>query len=63
MTWFETLFSKNSKKGLKLKFSKQNDSWIVTRNQEIVFMGGEAQCKTYITNFEESEEEKLSGIN
>ena len=52
MTWFEAMFSKKSKKGLKLKYSKKDDSWLVIRNQDIVFMGPEAQCKSYIINFE-----------
>lgn len=57
MTWIESIFSKKEKGGLQLKFSKQNDTWMVVKNHDILFMGGEAQCKTYISNFKDSQEE------
>lgn len=55
MKWINSIFSKQSKDQLRLKFSKKNESWIVTRNQDIVFMGGESQCRNYMDNFKDSE--------
>ena len=52
MKWINSIFTKQNDQSLKLKFSKKNDSWMVTRNNDIVFIGGESQCKNYIKNFE-----------
>lgn len=48
-----TLFSKGKAngKGFKLKFSKNENTWLVIKGHSIMFMGGEEQCKTYISNF------------
>jgi len=55
MNWIKSIFSKESDHQLKMKFSKQNDSWMVLRNQDIVFIGDENQCKEYMKNFETPE--------
>ncbi|MEO9802196.1 MAG: hypothetical protein ABJF04_03060 [Reichenbachiella sp.] len=49
----QALFSrtKDTGKHLKLKFSKEDNSWVVLKGHSIMFIGGEDQCKTYITNF------------
>ena len=59
MNWIKSIFSKESDQQLKMKFSKQNDSWMVVRNQDIVFIGDENQCKEYMKNFENPKEQNL----
>lgn len=54
MKWISSIFSKQTDETFKLKFNKKTDSWIVTRNQDIVFIGEQVQCKNYIENFENS---------
>ena len=49
----QALFSrtKDTGKTLKLKFNKEENSWVVLKGHSIMFIGGEDQCKTYINNF------------
>jgi hypothetical protein len=54
MKWLKSLFSIGRNK-LKLKFNKQNNNWMVLREHEIVFMGAENECHTYLSNFQPSE--------
>ncbi|SHJ40829.1 hypothetical protein SAMN04488028_10113 [Reichenbachiella agariperforans] len=51
---FKALFSRNTDptdKKLKLKFSKEDNSWLVLKGHSIMFIGQQDQCKTYISNF------------
>ncbi|WP_158233331.1 hypothetical protein [Reichenbachiella sp. 5M10] len=49
----KSLFSKNSNKEqtLKLKFSKEDNSWLVLKGHSIMFIGQQEQCKLYMSNF------------
>ncbi|MEP2026890.1 MAG: hypothetical protein ABJH98_08895 [Reichenbachiella sp.] len=49
----QALFSrtKETSRSLKLKFNKEDKSWVVLKGHSIMFIGGEDQCKTYINNF------------
>ncbi|MEP3388347.1 MAG: hypothetical protein ABJO02_09185, partial [Reichenbachiella sp.] len=49
----QALFSrtKDTSQSLKLKFNKNEKSWVVLKGHSIMFIGGEDQCKTYINNF------------
>ncbi|UXP31477.1 hypothetical protein N6H18_14080 [Reichenbachiella agarivorans] len=45
-------FKDNDKEStLKLKFSKEDNAWLVLKGHSIMFIGAEAQCKMYISNF------------
>lgn len=48
-----SLFSKNknNEKSLKLKFDKQDNTWVVLKGHSIMFMGQEDQCRTYMSQF------------
>lgn len=52
-TMLKSIFSKHTStdKKLKLKFSKEDNSWLVLKGHSIMFIGREEQCKTYISNF------------
>jgi len=52
-TMFNLFFNKekNLGSGFKLKFSKPENSWIVTKGHSIMYIGGQDQCKTYMSNF------------
>lgn len=54
MTWIDKILTNKQDNGLKLKFSKTNDTWMVVKNRDIVFMGAEEQCKAYIENFKDT---------
>lgn len=43
--------SKRNEASLKLKFDKQDKTWLVLKGHSIMFMGQEDQCKTYINQF------------
>ncbi len=53
MTWFSKLLAQvsNSKDQLKVKFSKEDNTWLVMRDYSIMFMGNETECSTYMRNF------------
>ncbi|MDA0194663.1 MAG: hypothetical protein O2887_06275 [Bacteroidetes bacterium] len=52
MNWLKTIIgSKNSDNELKVKFNKQDNTWMVVRNKEIIFMGDEERCKNFIKNY------------
>ena len=41
---------KSSESELKVKFSKQDNFWMVMRKTEIVFIGDEERCKDFVKN-------------
>lgn len=51
-----TLFSKKNAngKGFKLKYNKEDDSWMVVKGHSIMFMGEELQCRQYLKNFQQA---------
>ena len=55
MGWISTIFSKPSNHKLILKFSKQNNEWMVLKKQEIIYLGTESQCNDYLRNFSSAE--------
>lgn len=42
---------KTNEGGFKLKFSKEDNSWVVLKGHMIMFIGEQEQCKTYMSNF------------
>jgi len=52
MKWLKSIFLKNDEQSLKLMFSSQNNSWMVVRNREILYLGDENHCQKFIKNFE-----------
>jgi hypothetical protein len=53
MSWLSTIISKVSKpkSELRLKFSKDDNVWLVMKGHSILFMGDEVQCNVYLRNF------------
>ena len=47
------LFSnkRSKEKSLKLKYNKQDNTWVVLKGHSIMFMGQQEQCKTYMNQF------------
>ena len=55
MNIFKSFFSKNdSSEALKLRYSKSENNWRVTKAYEIIYIGDLVQCKTYIQNMKNS---------
>lgn len=50
----KSLFSRRevNGKGFKLKFNKEDNSWMVVKGHSIMFVGEELQCKQYMKNFQ-----------
>lgn len=48
----KSLFSKKSAngKGLKLRFSKSEQTWQVLKGYSIMYVGGETECRNYMQN-------------
>lgn len=55
MSIIKSLFSKkNNPNDLKLRFSKRENNWRVTKGHAIMYLGDEEQCKNYMNNIKES---------
>lgn len=50
MNWLTKLFSKKSSNQLVIKFSKQDNLWLVMKGYDILYIGDEPQCNAYIWN-------------
>lgn len=52
----KSLFSwkKVGENGFKLKFSKEDNSWMVLKGHSIMFIGEELQCRQYLKNFQQA---------
>jgi hypothetical protein len=48
-----SLFSRTTanEKGMKLKFIKEDNSWVVLKGHSILFIGEQDKCKAYMNNF------------
>lgn len=50
-----SFFSNNGESNnLKLRFSKRENNWRITKGHEIVYMGDEAHCRSYMQNMQVS---------
>ncbi len=52
MSWISNILSKGSKLNgqLVMKYSKEDDAWLVMRGNSILFVGDEKQCNAYMWN-------------
>lgn len=51
MSFLKYFFSKNNNANqLKLRFSKADDNWRVTKLFEIIYVGNKDQCKLFMEN-------------
>jgi len=50
MNWLTKLFSKKSSNQLVIKFSKQDNLWLVMKGYDILYIGDEPQCNAYMWN-------------
>ncbi|MEQ8417641.1 hypothetical protein [Imperialibacter roseus] len=53
MNWFSKVLAQvsKSKDQLTLKFSKDDNTWLVMKEYSIMFIGSETACNTYMRNF------------
>lgn len=53
MAWLSSIIAKvsNSQNQLSLKFSKDDNTWLVMKEYSILFMGDQTQCSAYIKNY------------
>lgn len=53
MAWLSSVIAKlsTSHNHLTLKFSKNDNTWLVMKEYSILFMGDQSQCSAYIKNY------------
>lgn len=53
MSWLPAVLTKilKPKSELRLKYSKDDNVWLVMKEHSILFMGDEMQCNIYLRNF------------
>lgn len=50
MNWLSKLFSKKTNEQLVMKFSKEDNAWLVMKGYNILYIGNEPQCNAYMWN-------------